>query len=167
MAAVIFLCSLFTACLGVAIGYLIGYWQFLGKKKKNANTIKRDNNEAIEINNISDGKELKYANIELLPASANKEIAQIADADGTSEKMQLVKKIAQVINEAAQKGYTKVEIDKDYHELNNEIKSKLTKRDIYNYFCEAGYWVEFTYCMLANSSIEYISWEREEGGMSE
>lgn len=166
MAAVIFFCSLLGACLGVAIGYLIGYWQFLGKKK-NINTIKGDNNGTIEINNISDEKELKYVDIELLPASANKEIAQIADADGTSEKMLLVKKIARVINKAAQKGYTKVRIERDYHELNNEIRSKLTKRDIYDYFCEAGYWVEFTYCTLTDSSIEYISWEREEGGISE
>ena len=53
----------------------------------------------------------------------------------------------------------------DYHEdLNEEIRSFLTKRDIYDYLSKAGYWIEFVYTYNSDPTIDFISWDgRGEG----
>ena len=97
-----------------------------------------------------------FLDIELIPANTNKEIAKLSDEAGTSDKMKLLKQIAEEINKAAEHGLTKLNIEND---LNREIDKKLTKTDIHNYFTDNGYHVEFCYNSIPCPKIEFISWE--------
>lgn len=92
----------------------------------------------------------------LLPAKANKEIASISAGGDTSERGQVLNKIVELINAAAQEGATRLYINRN---LNEKVEKYLTKRDIIRFFDRQGYSVTFKYEFLDESDIAYISWD--------
>lgn len=149
----IVICSLFSACLGAAIGYAIGLYQ--SRKNSNRHGINIPDVEVeVPMPEVEPPKEEDMS--VLRPADFYRDIAAQADESGTSDKMRLLKKISKEIDEAARKGWRKLKIST---QLNEEIEKMLTKRDIYEYFCEAGYWVEFEYSYAQCSKVDYISWD--------
>lgn len=149
----IVICSLFSACLGAAIGYAVGLYQ--SRKNSNRHGINIPNVEVeVPMPEVEPPKEEDTS--VLRSADFYRDIAAQADESGTSDKMRLLKKISKEIDKAARKGWRKLKISP---ELNEEIEEMLTKRDIYEYFCEAGYWVEFEYSFAQCSKVDYISWD--------
>lgn len=152
----IVICSLFSACLGAAIGYAVGLYQ--SRKNSNRHGINIPDVEVeIPMPEVEPPKEEDVS--ALRSADFYRNIAAQADESGTSDKMRLLKKISKEIDKAARKGWRKLKISEQFPELNDEINEMLTKRDIYEYFCEAGYWVEFEYSYAQCSKIDFISWD--------
>lgn len=135
---------LFILCLvlGFATGYLYRD-TFGGRKQKQ---VGRDNCIQIQTEEI------------LLDADTNKEISDITSSHDTSPKNKLLNELTAMINEAAQNGQSYLNFDRKY-QLNKEIETYLTKKEIKNYFGSRGYRVKFMYETLEYSDIERISWE--------
>lgn len=152
----IVICSLFSACLGAAIGYAVGLYQ--SRKNNNRHGINIPDVEVeVPMPEVEPPKEEDA--FVFKSADFYRDIAAQADENGTSDKMRLLKKISKEIDKAARRGWRKLKISEQLPELNKEIDEMLTKRDIYEYFCEAGYWVEFMYSYDPSSKINYISWD--------
>ena len=157
MGIAILICSLFSACLGAAIGYAIGFY----KHNKGHGVNIPDVEVEVPMPEVVPPKEEDEPS--LRSAEYYRELAKQADKNGTSDKMRLLKKISKEIDKAANKGWRMLKLD--YHgDLNEEIRSTLTKRDIYEYFSKAGYWIEFSYTYNSDPMIDFISWDgRGEG----
>lgn len=135
---------LFIFCL--ALGFAAGYLYrdtFGGRKQKQ---VGGDNSIQIQTNEI------------LLDAGTNKEISDITSSNDTSPKNKLFNELTAMVNEAAQNGQCYLSFDRKY-ELNKQIETYLTKKEIKHYFGSRGYRVKFMYEMLEYSDIERISWE--------
>lgn len=157
MGFAILICSLFSACLGAAVGYAIGFY----KHNKGHGVNIPDVEVEVPMPEVVPPKEEDEPS--LRSAEYYRELAKQADENGTSDKMRLLKKISKEIDKAANRGWRMLKLD--YHgDLNEEIRSTLTKRDIYEYFSKAGYWVEFSYTYNSDPTIDFISWDgRGEG----
>lgn len=154
----ILICSLFAACLGAAVGYAIGFY----KHNKGHGINIPDVEVEVPMPEVEPPKEEEQPKGEdeplLRSASYYRKLAKQADKNGTSDKMILLKKLSKEIDKAANRGWRMLKMD--YHEdLNEEIRSSLTKRDIYEYLSKAGYWIEFVYTYNSDPTIDFISWD--------
>ena len=157
MGFAILICSLFAACLGAAVGYAIGFY----KHNKGHGVNIPDVEVEVPMPEVEPPKE--EGELPLRSAAYYRELAEQTDENGTSDKMILLKKLSKEIDKAANRGWRMLKMD--YHgDLNEEIRSTLTKRDIYEYLSKAGYWIEFSYTYNSDPTIDFISWDgRGEG----